>query len=148
MGPRRRLAAARPRFLRAAEPPGLLPATTSPAASVDQRLRATPQRPSRPRPAWGSHAPHERQQSPAERPRRVELSPCGGRRPKGEGSRSTPAAATLPARRPPLPAGKLRDPPGLSRPPASGARKRPHIAGERASRELGARGRLGFWAET
>lgn len=31
-----------------------------------------------------------------------------------------------------LPAGKLRTLPGLSRPPASGARKRPHIAGERA----------------
>lgn len=47
------------------------------------------------------------------------------------------------------PAGKLlRAPLGLSRPPASGARKRPHIAGERASLELGAGGRLGFWAET
>lgn len=31
-----------------------------------------------------------------------------------------------------LPAGRLRAPPGLSRPPASGARKRPHIAGGRA----------------
>lgn len=40
----------------------------------------------------------------------------------------------------PLPAGKLRDPPGLSRPPASGARKRPHIAGERASRRAGSSG--------
>lgn len=31
-----------------------------------------------------------------------------------------------------LPVGRLRAPPGLSRPPASGARKRPHIAGGRA----------------
>lgn len=38
-----------------------------------------------------------------------------------------------------LPAGKLRASPGLSRPPASGARKRPHIAGGSAEWAGGAR---------
>lgn len=58
---------------------------------------------------------------------------AGGERRRGpEAPRSavTPTSAGALPRS--LPAGKLRAPPGLSRPLASGARKRPHIAGERA----------------
>lgn len=66
---------------------------------------------------------------------------AGGARPGREGGSGggVPGAALGRAPTPAralsryLPAGKLRAPPGLSRPPASGARKRPHIAGGRAS---------------
>lgn len=72
----------------------------------------------------------------------------GGRPGPGEEGAAGPKAQRGARPRPPTPArglsryspaGKLRAPPGLSRPPASGARKRPHIAGGRAGGLRGAR---------
>ena len=69
-----------------------------------------------------------------------------GRRREGSGGGGVPRAPRSAATPTPtgglsryLPAGKLRASPGLSGPPASGARKRPHIAGGSAEWAGGAR---------
>lgn len=147
MRPRRRPTAARPRFLSCGTPgvaagdhvPSNVP---GPATEGDTAATFPPaSRVGQPRTTRETTKPGRA----AQKGRVVTLR---GSQAQGRGLPKHPSGCH--PTRPPssLPAGKLRDPPGLSRPPASGARKRPHIAGERASRELGARGRLGFWAET
>lgn len=113
----------------------------SSVSAAEQRLRATPQRPSCPSPACGSHAHHARNnKARPSGPQGPSCHPSGGRQALGRRLPRSPGGGRHPTRPPSsLPAGKLPAPLGLSRPPASGARKRPHIAGGRAG-EPGARG--------
>lgn len=98
------------------------------------------QRPARCQPAWpqcrqlGGNTPGGgRAAASGRRPgqpglgARAAAAAAGWRGPEAPRSAATPTPAGGPSRY--SPAGKLRAPPGLCRPPASGARKRPHIAG-------------------